>query len=227
MANLAALLDQEASAEIEAILSEAKHRASEIVAEAREKADAHLAQKARAAQVQYEASLVRAKSAAQLEASSLKLRSQYEAVERVFAETERRVSALIKDSKRYPPVFDKVLAEAIEALGNAQVAQIVVNPADRRLAEAFIKEKGLDLEIKTDPAIAGGVRVKAGGANVSVENSLPNRLARARQSVAGEVVQLLLGAGSSPAADTSAGAAADTSADTSKAPSAVTAPKLN
>lgn len=38
MANLAALLDREAGAEIEAILSEARQRASEIVARAKEEA---------------------------------------------------------------------------------------------------------------------------------------------------------------------------------------------
>ena len=38
MANLAAILDKEASAEIEAVLSEAQGRASEIVAKAKEEA---------------------------------------------------------------------------------------------------------------------------------------------------------------------------------------------
>lgn len=228
MANLTALLDQEASAEIDAILSEAKQRASEIVAEAREKADAHLAQRARAAQLQHEASLVRARSAAQLEASSMKLRTQYEAVERVFAEAERRVSALTGDAKRYPEVFNRLLAEAIEALGSGQVALVVVNPDDRRLVDAFVKEHGLDLEVRPDPSISGGVRVKARGANVSVENSLPDRLARARQSVAGEVAQLLSGPNTGVAAGRTApaNASADTSADAAEAPP-VTAPKLN
>lgn len=210
MANLTALLDQEASAEIEAILSEAKQRASEIVAEAQEKADAHLAQSARAAQVQHEAALVRARSAAQLEVSSMRLRTQFDAVEQVFAEAEGQVSALVKDPTRYPSILLKLLSEAVEALGGAKVATIVVNPEDRQLVEAFLSKNKLDAEIVSDPAVVGGVRVKAATANVSVENSLPDRLQRARQSVAGEVAQLLLsGAGDKPA------------------PPAVTAPKMS
>ncbi|HEV2126581.1 MAG TPA: V-type ATP synthase subunit E, partial [Chloroflexota bacterium] len=62
MANLSALLDKEASLEIEAILSEARERASEIVAKAREEADTVVAQQERVARTQYDAALVRSRS---------------------------------------------------------------------------------------------------------------------------------------------------------------------
>jgi V/A-type H+/Na+-transporting ATPase subunit E len=193
MANLAALLDQEASAEIEGILSEARARASEIVAEAKEKADAHLAQAARASQVQHEAALVRARSAAQLEASSMKLKSQHEAVERVFAEADKRISALIKDPGHYSSILLKLLSEAMDAFGpGTKISEVVVNPEDRDLIDAFFKKNKLGIEISSDPNVVGGARVKAKGAKVSVENSLPDRLGRAREALAGEVVQVLL-----------------------------------
>ena len=54
MSDLAALLDKEAGAEITAILSEARDRASEIVAAAQAEAETLLASRERAAQVLYE-----------------------------------------------------------------------------------------------------------------------------------------------------------------------------
>ncbi|MDQ3397821.1 MAG: V-type ATP synthase subunit E [Deinococcota bacterium] len=193
MANLAALLDQEASTEINAIISEAETRASEIVAEARERAEAHLAQKKRATEVQTQASLVRAKSAAQLEASSLKLRAQHAAVEAVFAEAGARLRALVKDRERYPDILRKLLAEAASALGEGQVGRIIVNPQDRKLVSGFMADLKLEADLASDDAVLGGVRAKAKGASVSVENTLADRLARAREEMAGEVAQTLLG----------------------------------
>ncbi len=61
MANLAALLEKEAGAEIEAMLSEARTRASEIVANAKSEAESILAQRERSAKTQHEATLVRAR----------------------------------------------------------------------------------------------------------------------------------------------------------------------
>ena len=70
MANLAALLEREASAEVETILSEARQRASEIVAKAEEDAKALTAQRERLSQTQGEAARVRAASAATTELST-------------------------------------------------------------------------------------------------------------------------------------------------------------
>ena len=114
MANLAALLEHEAGAEIEAILSEARQRASEVVAKAEEDAKALTAQRERASQTQGEAARVRARSAAQLEASSLRLRAQHGMVEGVFGAAEAELRSLLKDDKRYTPMLSTLLAEAVK-----------------------------------------------------------------------------------------------------------------
>lgn len=67
MTHLAALLEREASAEIDTILSEAQARASEIIAKAEDDAKAMTAQRDRLSQTQSESAKVRARSAAQLE----------------------------------------------------------------------------------------------------------------------------------------------------------------
>ena len=192
MADLAALLDKEASAEIEAILSEARARASEIVAQARTDADALLAQRERAARQQYEAALVRAKSAAQLESASLKLKAQQAAIERVYSDAEAEINALVADDARYQPVLDALLREAMAGIGTKDV-QVSVHPDDEALARKVVAKHGLAGDaVRTDASVRGGVRVRAVGSSTSVENGLYGRLASLREDLASEVAATLL-----------------------------------
>ena len=205
MGNLSALLEHEASAEIEAILSEARQRASEIVAKAEEDAKATTAQRERLSQSQGEAAQVRARSAAQLEASSLKLRAQHSVVEDVFGSAEAELRKLSKDKKRYPPVLAALLEEAVDALGGQDnVSKVFVNPADEQAGKEAAKKVGLEDKLETSDAVEGGVKVKA-TSNVTIENSLFDRLRAAREDLASEVSQML------GASDTSATHAASQS----------------
>ena len=191
MANLSALLDKEASAEIEAILSEARQRASELVAKAEDDAKAATAQRERLSQSQGEAARVRARSAAQLEASSMKLRAQYSAVEDVFGSAEAELRKLTKDKKRYAPILSELLSEAVEALGgHDKVAKVMVNPADEQAGQEAAKQYGLGSKVETDKSVEGGVKVKA-TSNVTIENTLFDRLQAAREDLASEVSRLL------------------------------------
>ncbi|CAN5781085.1 hypothetical protein BH24DEI2_BH24DEI2_16610 [soil metagenome] len=195
MANLSALLEKEAGAEIEAILSEARERASELVAEARTEADTTLAQQERSAASQYDAALVRSSSGAQLEASSLKLRAQHEAVERVFRAAKTSLEALTQDKAAYGDVLSKLLTEAVEGLGGAnKVAAVVVNPADRAAAEKAASAHGMGGKVETSDDVRGGVRVRATGGNVTLENTLFGRLEAVQDELASDVSRTLFGA---------------------------------
>jgi V/A-type H+-transporting ATPase subunit E len=191
MANLAALLDKEASAEIEAILSEARARASEIVANAEEEAKSLVAQRERAIASQHEAALVRAGSSAQLEAASLKLRAQHEVVAGIFDEAEAEIRALVQDPKRYEPVFAALLQEAIDNL-SGQVGRITVHSSERTLAVAVANRLAPGATVETSEDLRGGVRLRAAGASTSLENTLFGRLQALRDELASEVAQVLL-----------------------------------
>jgi V/A-type H+-transporting ATPase subunit E len=190
MANLEALLKREAQAEVDAIISEAKSRASEIVASAKEDASTLKAQRERSAQSQHEALIVRGKSAAQLEAASLKLRTQHELVEGAFDAAKGQLDALIKDKGRYQEVLPKLLDEVLESLSGAQVMSVIVNPSDKKLITDALKERGVALTVETDKNVHGGVRVKT-ETNVMVSNSLIARLESARDELAADASQAL------------------------------------
>jgi V/A-type H+-transporting ATPase subunit E len=191
MANLAALLDKEASAEIEAILSEARSRASEIVAEANEEAKAIKAQRERAAQLQYEAALVRAKSAAQLEASSLKLRAQHEVVEAVFTRARDEIAKLTKDQARYAKVLVALIEEAAEGLPADGELEVLVHPDEIASAKKALESVKLNATVREDASVATGVRLRVKGSSTTLENTLLGRLEALRGELASEVARTL------------------------------------
>jgi V/A-type H+/Na+-transporting ATPase subunit E len=192
MANLAALLEKEASAEIEAMLSEARARASEIVSQARTEADDILKQRDYSAKSQSEATMVRAKSAAQLEASSLRLRAQQSAIESVFEGVKGKLAGVMSDEKQYAPVLEKLLKEALAGMGGvANVASVVVNTKDKALAEKIATGLGLTGKVSTSDTLQGGVRLQ-GNNSISVENTLHGRLNALREELASEVSKILL-----------------------------------
>lgn len=193
MAELSSLLDKEASTEIEAIAAASKQRAEEILSAARAEAEGVLGAKARAAKAQREAGLIRARSAAQLEASSLKLRAQHEGIQSVFAQAHDRLTALVADRQAYVGVFGKLLDEAIKGLDGTAVEAVEVAPGDVELATAATAKVGLTAEVRGSDAVQGGVRLVTANRS-AVENTLFGRLAALEGELAAEVSKALFGA---------------------------------
>ena len=186
MSDLSALLDREASAEIETLLSEARQRASEIVAEATAEAEQLLGQRRRAAEVQREATLVRAQSAARLEASALKLRAQHAAVEAVFAAVRDEREALANDKPAYAKALHALLAEAVDVVGASDVTAIHTAATDVDVVAKAAKALGVDAPVAASDDLVAGVRVATRG-QATVENSLGQRLAALEGELAAQV----------------------------------------
>lgn len=193
MADLSTLLAKEASNEIEAILSEANERAAQITAAARSEAEALVAEKERRAKAQREASLVRARSAAQLEAAAIRLRAQHEGVKSVFDDVRRQLDALVADKGRYAGVFAKLLDQALAAAQEAGVTAVEVSTEDVELAKQALAAKGVQAEVKAVEDVKGGVRVRTARRS-AVENTLYDRLEAMAGELAAEVSQALFGA---------------------------------
>ncbi len=193
MSDLAALLEKEASAEISAILTEARERASEVVARARKEAETLVSQRERQAAAQHSAAVVRSRSSAQLEASSLQLRAQHAGVEAVFQRASERLTALVEDADAYAPVLEKLLAEAVAGSAAEDVQAVLVNPDDRATAEAAVAKLSLSAPVEVDAGVRAGVRLRLKGNN-TVENSLFERLEVLRAELASEVSEALFGA---------------------------------
>jgi vacuolar-type H+-ATPase subunit E/Vma4 len=136
---------------------------------------------------------VRAHSAAQLEASALKLRAQHAAVRAVFDAARERLAGIAADAPRYGGVLAELLEEAVEAVGAGDVAAIHVAPADVAAAKAAVAKLALDLPVVADDGVALGVRVVSKRRS-AVENTLTARLAALEGELAADVSRLLFAA---------------------------------
>lgn len=208
MADLSALLEREASAEIASILAEARESASATVAAAQAEAEQLLAKRRRAAEAQREAALVRARSAAQLEAAALKLQAQHAALEQVFEHARVRLAGLPGDAKAYKGILQRLLAEALDDIGLDDVALIEAAPSDVAAVAALAKAAKVEAPVEADAGLTLGVRVRS-KRHSAVENGLTVRLAALEGELAAEVSRLLFAADAAPAAGAAPAAASD------------------
>jgi V/A-type H+/Na+-transporting ATPase subunit E len=190
MSELSALLEREASTEIEAIVAEARSRASALVAEAKAEAEALLEQRRRSVAAEREAALVRAKSAAQLEASSLRLRAQHDEIETVFATVRDRITGLGGDRAALRRVLGALLTEAVEAVGAGEVESVEAAPADVATVTELASAARLSAPVLPASDVAFGVRVRTKQRS-AVENTLSVRLATLENELAADVSRTL------------------------------------
>ena len=187
--DLIALLEREATAERDKLLTEARAQAEAVLAQARREAEDLLARNQERVEAEAKAALIKAQSTARLRASSLVLRAKEEEIARVFARAEAELSRLGGNGQRYPAALRTFIEEALRGLeGEAVVA---VNPADQSIAVALAGERGWKVTVRADASVQGGARVASPEGRFMVTNTLASRLDRARPMLAAEVARVL------------------------------------
>jgi vacuolar-type H+-ATPase subunit E/Vma4 len=188
MSNLRKILQEEALAQVNEILSEADSKAEALIREAKAKASERVEAYREKAEGELRAANRRAKSASELTVSIACIRARGEEIALV---REKALAALEEISAR--PTFREILEalaeEAIKAVQGAEA--LVVHPDDRDKLSTWAKQKGLALQ--TDPALHLGVRIVGSGGQRSIENSLPQRLERGWEALVSGVTQRLWG----------------------------------
>ncbi|MBB5234883.1 V-type ATP synthase subunit E [Deinococcus budaensis] len=180
------LLEHEAQADIERIRAEARDRAQAILAGAQERARSLIESRTRALETQRQAGLVRARSAADLELSASRLGANEQGLTEVYALVEQQLRDITR-LPEYRQILGRLIAQAREAIPNAEAVE--VNPADAALARELV----LDVPVRENPGIVGGVRVVTGGGKSGITNTLPGRLERVKGELAPQVSRLLAG----------------------------------
>ncbi len=185
------LLEREAEAERERLLSEARERATRIVQEAEAEAKAKLEEHRRRVAAEVEAARIRAQGVAKVQAVSLLLETKDQLVEEVFRRAGEELERIAQDPVRFAPVLRELLREAV----SGSPGHVVVECAERDVAavEAAARELGLNADVQPSSAVRGGVRVRSPDGRFTVENTLPSRLERARQVLLSQVADVLWG----------------------------------
>ncbi len=190
MADLATLLESEANAEVEAILSEARSKADVIVQNANEQAKSLVDSRRRTLEAELVAAQVRAKSAADLDAASQRLNANHVATEQSFNQAETELRNFTK-SGEYKSVLEKLIREVQGALSN--ISKLEVHPDDVAVATEAAKNAGLNVAVTANSDVETGVRAVAEGGQSSITNTLLGRLGRARDGLLSEVARTLTG----------------------------------
>lgn len=184
------LLEREAEAERQRLLTEAREQAEELVRQAQAEAEALLESQRQRAASAVEAARVRARGVAQLRATSRILEAKDRQVEEVFRRASAELERIPHDADRYRRILRGLLREAAEGFNGPVV--VYAPERDTAAVEAASRELGLHVvHVVPDPSLKDGVRVCSEDGRFVVENTLTSRLQRARQLLVSEVAQLL------------------------------------
>ncbi len=180
-------LEEQAQADIDAVLDEARAHADLIekqaIAEAEGIRDGYAKQVERSANSRA-SKLV---NAARLESKMAVSSARGDGLEAVFAGARERLGGLRSEAS-YPNLFAKLAEEALAGIEGDVV--IHVDPADAELAQAALAKHGAG-RVETDLKCAGGVVVESSGGRIVRRNTLEDRLERSRQLVQAEAAKVL------------------------------------
>ncbi len=188
---LVTILEKEANAEIERILTEARGQAERLIAQANQDAQAYLTEQRQRIDAERKAAMVKADSAAQVRASALVLQAKDQAIGEVFATAGAELSRLQQDNTRYGAILRGLIREASGGLSGRMTVH--ANSKDLDLVKPAVKDLKLDAEVKPADDVSGGVRLISGDGRFAVENTLPSRVERVRSLIAPEIAAQLWG----------------------------------
>ncbi len=189
--DLVAILEQEAAAEIERILTEARAQAEQVTSEARKEAEASLQTQRRRLEGERKAARTKAESAAALAASALVLQAKDRAITEIFSRAESELARVRRDKVRYPTVLRGLIREAAGLLEGRVVVE--AQRDDLEAVRQAVRDLQLDADVRSSEDVSGGVRLSTTDGRFVVENTLDSRLARIRPMLAPEVAALLWG----------------------------------
>jgi len=181
-------LEEQAQAECDDVLAEAREHAKLIVEEG-EREVQHIHDRY-TRQTEHVANLAAAKkiNAARLEGKMVASAAKGDALVSVFDQALGKLSEL-RSSGAYEELFLALAGEALEALDGP--VTIHVAPADAALASRAAQAAGLTATIDSTLETAGGLVVEAYGGRVVRRDTLEDRLERARQLIQPDVAKVL------------------------------------
>lgn len=183
------VVEREAGAEVERLLSEARVQAEKILDQARSQAGSLREEHRQRVEAEQRLAEARARSAANLEASALLLEAKSRALESLFAEAAGAAAKLSPGQRR--KALGRLMAEAArDILGPVRME---VSPADAAAARELAKEMGLEAEVAADPKMADGVVARSAQGSAMVLNRVSDRLMQARPLLTADIAKLLWG----------------------------------
>ncbi|MEO0181404.1 MAG: V-type ATP synthase subunit E [candidate division WOR-3 bacterium] len=154
-----------ARSDAERIISEAKQRAQEIIAQAERSASRWVCAE-------------RAKRLGEARNRILEniLIIKHRAVERAVVKARQELEELRRDKNRYAPILERLILEAVRGIQNPLIE---VAPVDTELAEEILKKHGIRGEVCPSSSVDAGAIVRDVKRGFSVYNTFSDRTAKA------------------------------------------------
>ena len=189
-----ASIESAGEAEVDELHAEAEARAQQILEGAERKAAIVREEARRAALWPAAAERARRLHQAKLEALRTVGEIRDRLVETTLTETRRCLSELRADPE-YPLILRRLIAEAIKALGEAELCSgrvvLEIDPRDERHIYPILNELGVNLQVVSPLQGWGGVVVTSGDGRVVVNNTLESRLQRATPFLCQDLVAFI------------------------------------
>ncbi|HVP18073.1 MAG TPA: V-type ATP synthase subunit E [Spirochaetia bacterium] len=189
-AALVAEIDREAEAEKERILSEARDKARQILADADARIRSATEEASRVMQKQARVDEDRLQGEVRLEAQAERLQDLRRAYGNAFAIARERIEALTW-SPRYAEALRTLISEALEK--SPQAAVLTVANRDVETCREALKELAPGCRLIGAELPPGSVIVSSGDGKVTVDNSLDVRLAMAEAALETQITRCLNG----------------------------------
>lgn len=183
------LIENEAQAERERILSTARQGAKEIHEKALAQADQMREAQDALTRDEESIAIIKAQSAAQLEASALILSAKDRIVSDIFAEAAQKLNSF--SGAPLKKALKSLMVEACSQFGPGMV--VTVRKEDLALAQQISKELKLDARLEADPSVKDGVIVSNPDKTAMVLNRFADRMTRAKPALTSSLAQILWG----------------------------------
>jgi len=180
-------LDEQAQADCDSVVAEAKEHAQMILDDAQRSADAVHENFVRQVERMANAEASKLVNAARLEAKMEVSSAKGDGVSSVFDAARTKLPTL--RSVEYDRLFNALAAEALEGVDGD--VSIHVAQADVGLATQAAAAKGVVASVTGDLDTAGGLVVEASGGRIIRRNTLEDRLDRVSQIVQADVARVL------------------------------------
>jgi len=186
--SIIAAIEAETKAEIAEIRAAAATGAEKVLQAAREQGEQQAAQELLIARKAAAAERAHLLHQAQLESRRIIAGAQQELVADVLTAVQARLQRM-RDDPGYPELFQRLVAEALQALGEEEreSATLVVDPRDLGLAQQL----GLNIALAAELECWGGAAARSEDGRIVVDNTLAARLEQSKPHLHRLVLELL------------------------------------
>lgn len=180
-------IEEDANAQCERILKEARHAADEIVRRAEEEALRAREEGVRGANSAVQRKRSSLVNKARTQAASVKIEARQEAIEEVFNETVKRFKEMPLDA--YSIILNRLYEElcAVWPVLDAGPPVALVNPRDAGLLGRY------GVELSPDPQVSLGVVFISRDGRCRFDNTIDARIKKAKKRLTPELNKILFG----------------------------------